>query len=189
MTAQSNRVTVLRSLTRKKGENYEKLVFGAEVNLPSGMTLEQAFEDLNQTVTMALQKATEERERGIEPTQPVSVAALKPPAPKIETIEIKSKSGTLLGIAEATADSFIVEPCVEVKADLRSFQGFLIPRILAPIREKHGGQYRVDADNRGFLTQISLREMKLDEARIKELVKAVAWTLEHALEKTEGPKP
>jgi len=182
MTEQPNRVSVLRSLTRKKGEDYEKVVFGADVNLPSGMTLEQAFEDLNRTVTMALQKATEQRERGFEPTQPMPVAAPKPPTPKVETIEIKSKSGTLLGIAEATADSFIVEPSVEVKAEQRPFQGFLIPRVLKPISEKYGGSYRIDADSQGFLTEISLRNTKLDEKHIRELTNAVRWSLERGVE-------
>jgi len=106
--------------------------------------------------------------------------------PKVETIEVKSKTGILLGIAEATVDSFIVEPCVEVRVDQRPFQGFLIPRILAPIKEKYGAAYRVDVDNAGFLTQISLTGLKLDETRVKELVKAVAWTLERASEKAGG---
>jgi len=173
MTEQPNRVIVLRSLTRKRGEDYEKLVFGAEVNLPSGMTLEEGFEDLNRTVATALQKATE---------QQLVSAAPKPPAPKVETIEIKSKSGTLLGIAEATADSFIVEPCVQVRADQRPFQGFLIPRVLKPISEKYGGSYRINADSQGFLTEISLRNSKLDETRIKELLNACRWVLERGVE-------
>lgn len=105
-------------------------------------------------------------------------------APEPSVVEVKSKTGILLAIAETTPESIIVEPSVEVRADLPLFQSFLIPRVLKPLTEKHGGQHRVDADSQGFLTEISLRETKLDETRIKELLNAVRWCLERASEKS-----
>jgi len=109
-----------------------------------------------------------------------------PAVPEPSVVEIKSKTGTLLAIAEATPESVVVEPSIEVRADLPLFQNFLIPRVLAPIKEKHGGQYRVDADSQGILTSISLTDSKLDEAKVKELLNAVRWTLERAVEKAGG---
>ena len=109
------------------------------------------------------------------------------PSPEVvepSIMEIKSKTGILLAIAETTADSIIVEPSVEVRADIPLFKSFLIPRVLAPLCEKHGGSYRVDADSSGVLTEISLTGSKLDETRIKELLNAIRWTLERASEKT-----
>jgi len=111
-----------------------------------------------------------------------------PVAPEPSAIEIKSKTGILLAIAEVMPESVVVEPSIEVRADLPLFQNFLIPRVLKPLTEKHGGQYRVDADSQGFLTEISLRETKLDETRVKELLNAIRWTLERAVEKTGGPQ-
>jgi hypothetical protein len=52
------------------------------------------------------------------------------------------------------------------------------------LTEKHGGSYRVDADNQGILTSISLTGSNLDEAKVKELFNAIRWTLERASEKT-----
>jgi len=81
----------------------------------------------------------------------------------------------------------MIEPSVTVKADLPVFTNFLTPRLLRPLTEKHGGNYRVDADNQGILTSISLTGSKLDEAKVKELLNAVRWALERASEKTGGP--
>jgi len=116
--------------------------------------------------------------------QGLAKAIPSPAAPEPSVVEIKSKTGVLLAIAETTPESIIVEPSVEVKADLPLFKSFLIPRVLAPLCEKHGGSYRVDADSSSVLTEISLTGSKLDETRIKELLNAIRWTLERASEKT-----
>jgi len=108
------------------------------------------------------------------------------PTAKPTVIEIKSKDGRQLAIAQITPESVVVEPCVDVRADLTPFTNFSIPKVLIPIREKHGGAYRVDADNQSILTSISLQGSKLDGSRIKELIGAVRWTLERAVEKTGG---
>ena len=65
---QPNRLTVMRSLTRKKGEEYEKLIFGAEVSLPSGLTLLEGFRDLDQTVRAALREAAGQGQPVFQPT-------------------------------------------------------------------------------------------------------------------------
>ena len=116
--------------------------------------------------------------------QGLAKAIPSPAAPEPSVVEIKSKTGILLAIAETTPESIIVEPSVEVRADIPLFQNFLIPRVLKPLTEKHGGSYRVDADSSSVLTEISLTGSKLDETRIKELLNAIRWTLERASEKT-----
>jgi len=107
-----------------------------------------------------------------------------PTVPEPSIVEIKSKTGILLAIAETNPESIIVQPSVEVKADLPVFRSFLIQRILVPICEKHGGKYSLDADSQGILTEISLQDTKLDETRIKEFLNAVRWCLERGSEKT-----
>jgi hypothetical protein len=55
------------------------------------------------------------------------------PSPTVtepSVIDIKSKTGTLLAIAETTSESIMIEPSVTVKADLPVFTNFLIPRLL-----------------------------------------------------------
>jgi len=116
--------------------------------------------------------------------QSLAKAIPSPAAPEPSVFEIKSKTGILLAIAEVTPESIVVEPSIEVRADLPLFQNFLIPRVLKPLTDKHGGSYRVDADSSGILTEISLTGSKLDEAKVKELLNAIRWTLERASEKS-----
>ena len=107
-----------------------------------------------------------------------------PATPEPSTFEIRGKDGSQLAIAESTLEGVTIEPTVTVKADLPVFKSFLIQRVLIPLTEKHGGKYRLDADSEGYLTEISLEGLKLDEKLIKELTGAVRWTLERAVEKT-----
>jgi len=116
--------------------------------------------------------------------QGLAKAIPSPAAPEPSTFEIRGKDGSQLAIAESTPEGVTIEPTVTVKADLPVFKSFLIQRVLIPLTEKHGGKYRLDADNEGYLTEISLEGLKLDEKLIKELTGAVRWTLERAVEKT-----
>ena len=111
-----------------------------------------------------------------------------PAVPEPSTFEIRGKDGSQLAIAETTSEGVTIEPTVTVKADLSVFKSFLIQRVLIPLTEKHGGKYRLDADSEGYLTEISLEGLKLDEKLIKELTGAVRWTLERAVEKTGEPQ-
>ena len=105
-----------------------------------------------------------------------------PVTPEPSTFEIRGRDGSQLAIAETTPEGVAIEPTVTMKADLPVFKNFLLPRVLKPICEKYGGSYRIDADSQGFLTEISLRNAKLDEKQLKELTGAIRWTLERGVE-------
>jgi len=140
--------------------------------------VEEAIEK-NANVISIRQVSTEEavdaKKTETKPT-PSSVA------PEPSTFEIRGKDGSQLAIGQSTSESITVEPTVTLKADLPVFKNFLVPRVLKPISEKYGGSYRLVADSQGFLTEISLRDTKLDEKQVKELTSATRWALERGVE-------
>jgi hypothetical protein len=73
---QAKRINVLRSETRKFGDNYTKLEFAAEDNLPVDSTWEDGFRNLHRVVQTALEAAMnvagqqpEKAATGPKPTQ------------------------------------------------------------------------------------------------------------------------
>jgi hypothetical protein len=73
-------------------------------------------------------------------------------------------------------------PSVKVLADDSAIEGFLVPRVLAPMKERHGFEYSVFAEL-GVLKLIHIKG-KLADAQIKEIQSATAWAFAKASERT-----
>jgi len=80
-----------------------------------------------------------------------------------------------------------IVPEKSVPADSAPIQGFLIPRVLDAMKEKHAGfEYRLDVDQDGILQAILIRG-KLDDSQVKDLGNAARWAFQRAQEKQAGP--
>jgi len=71
---------------------------------------------------------------------------------------------------------------LQIKVDVQPIKNFLEPRILQPLKQKHGINYRLEAKE-GFLYAIVL-EGQVDAKMKDELTAPVLWALEKASEKT-----
>jgi hypothetical protein len=105
--SQPTRISVLRSLTRKIGEVYQKTEFRVEADLAAGLTLEEGLAEANETVQKALIKATEEPhvERGtIKQSDTPVPQKPSPPQPARETappsVPVQPEPGSLATITD-----------------------------------------------------------------------------------------
>jgi len=186
----ATRLLVSRSLTRKIGENFEKLIFQAEASLPGEFTLEQGFRDLDGTVVSALREAAELQTRPITLKVPQQEAASTEPSAKlIETIT--AADGKPVAQVFQQDCTLVAKVSRELRLPFQSapIQSFLIPRVLdAMWNKKHIDNYEFQRTQDGFLTgiQIDLGGESGAEKRIKELTGAIAWTLKRLNEKGPG---
>jgi hypothetical protein len=186
----ATRLLVSRSLTRKIGENFEKLIFQAEASLPGEFTLEQGFRDLDGTVVSALREAAELQTRPITLKVPQQEAASTEPSAKlIETIT--AADGKPVAQVFQQDCTLVAKVSRELRLPFQSapIQSFLIPRVLdAMWNKKHIDNYEFQRTQDGFLTgiQIDLGGESGAEKRIKELTGAIAWTLKRLSEKRPG---
>ena len=82
---------------------------------------------------------------------------------------------------DGTEASIVPEKPVSV--DSPPIQGFLIPRVLDALKEKHADfDYRLDLNQDGMLRAILIRG-RLDEAQLKELGNAARWAFMRTQEK------
>jgi hypothetical protein len=186
----ATRLLVSRSLTRKIGENFEKLIFQAETTLPEALTLEEGFRDLNGTVVSALREAAESPSGAVAPT---------PSSPENSPAELFDKpvetitatDGKQLAKVFQQKNNLVVKIPSDQRLPFKSapVQGFLIPRVLdAMWNKKNIDNYEFQRTADGFLTgiQIDLGGESGAEKRIKELTGAIAWTLKRLSEKRPG---
>jgi len=59
-------------------------------------------------------------------------------------------------------------------------EGFLLRKVLDPMKTKHGFTYRLNLDPNGFLTAIVIRG-RLEEQQVKEILSATTWAFQRAL--------
>ncbi len=180
----STRLMVVRSLTWKTGDGYEKVMLQAEAPLPGGLTLEEAFRDLHGTVLKALQEAStisEKRNRGDQLSE-AGHEYLGEPAEKLLATD-----GEELGQLYRFDNAFTVRVSEKLKLewDAAPVQSFLIPRVLDLMwNRKQIDSYDVQRSPDGFLTGIRIefgdRDLKVE--RVKDLLKAITWTLRRLYE-------
>ena len=178
----ATRLLVSRSLTRKIGENFEKLIFQAEASLPGEFTLEQGFRDLDGTVVSALREAAELQTRPITLKVPQQEAASTEPSAKlIETIT--AADGKPVAQVFQQDCTLVAKVSRELRLPFQSapIQSFLIQRVLdAMWNKKHINSYEIQHSD-GYLTGIHIelgdQEPKSSDRHVEELVKAIAWTL------------
>ncbi len=135
-------------------------------------------------------KGTPEHREEAETSKPVEEWHLKLPVTK-DVVAIEGVrqhpliQGTLsIGMVNVLADGSeaSIVPERPVDADAAPIQGFLVPRVLDGMKEKHAGlDYRLDVDRDGMLRAILIRG-KLDEAQVKDLISASKWTFTRAME-------
>lgn len=92
------------------------------------------------------------------------------------------KSVGMLNIEENEAS---IVPEKPLKTDCLTIKGFLIPKVLEPLKTKHGFNYVVFENAEKELLYI-LIQGKLDDKHIKELQTAARWAFSKAYEKTEN---
>ena len=98
--AELPRISVTRSITLKKGDNYEKIVFSAEKSLPTTQPIETGLRELNSTVDHAINEATQ-KDQGKEeirttPTVPTREHAdLQADVPKLVESARTTRTGSI----------------------------------------------------------------------------------------------
>lgn len=97
-----------------------------------------------------------------------------------------------VGMLNVLEDQASIVPEKTLRTDDATIAGFLIPRILNPMSEKHEFAYKIVENEKAELTHI-LIVGKLSDQQIKNLETASRWAFSKALEKTESqqeaPRP
>jgi hypothetical protein len=119
-----------------------------------------------------------------EPKVPVTKEPLSQPGLR----QFPLIQGTLaVGMLNALEDGYeaSIVPEKPIPADDPALTGFLFPKVLEAIAEKHLGlEYRVVEGEAGVLKAILIKG-KLDEAQVKELVNAARWAYSKAIERAQ----
>jgi len=108
-----------------------------------------------------------------------------------DTVEhVTSKTGGLLArIVESNSGEITILPVksLGIKVADPAIERFFIPRVLEKLREKHGANYKIEAQQ-NLLRAIKIKG--LSEEQLKELKNPLAWTLEKAShrERTQAEK-
>lgn len=172
------RLLVSRSITKKVGENFEKAIFQAETTLPQALTLEEGLRDLNGTVVSALREATESPSGTVAP-RPEN----QPAVPFGKPVEsITATDGKQLAQVFHEKNNLVVKIQSDQQLHFKSapVQSFLIPRVLDPMwNRKQIDSYDVQRSPDDFLTGIRIEfgDRDLKAERVKDLLKAITWTL------------
>jgi len=185
------RLLVAHSLTRKIGENFEKVIFQAEASLPSGFSLEEGFRDLHGTVLKAVQEATQIPIPVKSDSKEQSAFSRQGggnfdegefPGEPVETIA--AQDGTQLAqiFRHELALTFRVSDKLGLRHDAAPVRSFLVPRVLdAMWNRKHIDSYEIQHSQHGYLIGILVElvdgERDSERTKIKELTNAIAWTL------------
>ncbi len=183
------RLLVSRSLTRKVGESFEKIILQAEAALPVGLTLEEGFRDLNGTVLSALREAAESTRGSIVPrVVQHEIAETKLSCKLIETI--RAPDGKPLGQIFLQDRTLLAKVFNGLRLQFQSapIQSFLIPRVLDPMwNKKHIDSYEIQRTEEGYLTGIRVELVNNTtsglQKQLKDLTNAIAWTLRRLSER------
>jgi hypothetical protein len=185
----SPKILVARSLTRKIGDRYEKILFQAEAQLAKGLTLEESFRDLHETVLKSLQEASTSSENTNTNDQfsKTTTESLSKPTEKLF-----ATNGEELAQVLRSAESLTVKVPERLKLDWSAapIQNFLIPRVLDPMwKLKQIDSYDVQRSPGGSLTGIRVvfgdLDPNLKAERVKDLLRAIAWTLRRLHEEAD----
>lgn len=100
---------------------------------------------------------------------------------------ITDKVGRTLGRIVERQDEAVILPLetLQIKVSDPAVQNFLIPKILQPIKEKHGADYTI-GEAKGLLKEIRLRGGAVHD-ELEELRSPLVWTLMKA--STWGKRP
>jgi hypothetical protein len=85
-----------------------------------------------------------------------------------------------VGMLNVIDDEASIVPEKPLKSIDPTISGFLIPRILDPLRAKHGFSYKIASTPDGYLTHILILG-RLSDAQIKELQTASRWAFTKAI--------
>ena len=86
------------------------------------------------------------------------------------------------GMVNVLNDEISITPERPIEINTPLVDGFLVRKILEPMRTKHEGfSYELQTDRNGMLTTVLIRA-KLEGQQIKELVSAARWAFERSLE-------
>jgi len=176
--------------TRAKNRAIADLVGGGEVTAEEVLASEAPGESkITETTTTSSTSRSASPQTSRE-TWTSSVPITKDPivregVKQDPLIQGTASVGMINVLADGSEASIVPEHPIPV--DAGPVQGFLIPRVLDAMKEKHPGfGYRLDVDRDGMLQAILIRG-RLDEAQIKELGAAAKWTFMRALEKQPQP--
>lgn len=86
------------------------------------------------------------------------------------------------GMLNVLGDECSIVPEQLVPLNTALIDGFLVRKILEPMKTKHEGlEYKLQADRNGMLQAILIRS-KLDDQQVKDLVNGARWAFEKAFE-------
>jgi hypothetical protein len=85
------------------------------------------------------------------------------------------------GMINILEDKAAIVPEHPVLVNTALVEGFLVRKVLAPMKEKHKFDFELRMDDHGKLTAVRILG-KLEENQVKELVSAARWAFERALE-------
>jgi hypothetical protein len=93
------------------------------------------------------------------------------------------KEITSFGMLNVLDEECSIVPEKPVPVNTALIDGFLVRKILQPMKSKHERlQYTVQADSKGMLQAVLIRG-KLEEQQIKDLASAATWAFKRAMEK------
>jgi hypothetical protein len=121
------------------------------------------------------------------PTEESKVPVTKDPLSQPGLKQFSLVQGIVaVGMINVLEDEASIVPEKPIRADDPALVGFLFPKVLDTMVEKHPDiQYRVlEAD--GALKAILIRG-KLDETQVKDLANASRWAFQKAMERVGGP--
>ena len=116
-----------------------------------------------------------------QPNVPITKDVVSAPGVRQHPLIQGTTAIGMLNVLEDGSEASIV-PEKPIDTDSAPIRGFLIPRVLNAIKEKHTDfDYRLDVDQDRTLHAILIRG-KLEEPQIKELASASKWAFTRAME-------